>query len=233
MFPTSFPSLGFHPDYLMNGSDVLFTRWAKALGGENALLKFLHYYYWRALLHRPRAFLEKFVSQFVHYSVPCPAFSTHRTLPLAPLHFSASVAALRKTGMLPALDAKPAGRIYVAETDSLSRSEIRIPEGSKTCAINRGFAQAFLPVCLLGLLLALWILARSASSSDRLAGAWLTIFLLLPNFANTFAISLLHTMDVDRYSQVQFGVALLAELWIVVWLLHLFGLHRAFRRLPS
>jgi hypothetical protein len=231
MFPASFPSLGFQPDYLMNGSDVLFSRWAKELGGEDKLLQFLRYYYWRALLHRPRLFLEKFLSQFVHfYRVPSPAFSIHHSLPLAPLHFAESATALRKTGMLPAIEAQPAGRAYLAKTDLLSHSQIRIREGSKTFAINRALAEAFLPICLFGLLLAVGLLGCSGSFSETRAGAWLTIFLLLPNFTNTFSLSFLHTMDVDRYSQVQFGAALLAELWIVIWLLHLIGSHPPFRR---
>ncbi len=134
--------------------------------------------------------------------------------------------------MLAALKATPVGRAYLVQTASPSRAEIRIREGSRICVINRALALTFLPVCLVDLLLALWLLARSAQFSEGAArGAWLTIFLLLPNFTNTFAISLLHTMDVDRYSQVQFGTALLAELWIVVWVLDLLiDLHPTFRR---
>jgi hypothetical protein len=87
--------------------------------------------------------------------------------------------------------------------------------------VNVLLAQGYRFVCLLGVSVALWLLVCRPRLVPDISGPLLAIFLCLPNLANTFSISLIHVMDVDRYSQVQFGAALLAELWILRWLLAL------------
>ena len=217
--PLSFPSLGFQPDYMMAGPDGLFWRWTRELGGEKAFLKFLRYYYWRALLHRPFAFTSKVALQMsTFYWRPCPAFSIHRNLPLAPKYYLESRAALERASMQN-VRAQEFGRAYLSRTDSLLTTIVKLREGPAIQSSNVLLAQSYRFVVLPGGIIALWLLIRRRRSQSNTCAPLLTVFLCLPNLANTFGISFLHTMDVARYSQVQFGAALLAELWILRWLL--------------
>lgn len=221
-YPTQFRSLGFQPDWVLNGPDGLFAPWSQELGGEEPLLKFLRYYYWRALLHEPRAFARKVAFQMsIFYRRPVPAFSTHRTLPLAPTYYLKSRAAFGRPSMLAMLRVQDFGRAYLSRIDALSRSESSIRENSGIYRLNVRVAQSYCLVCLAGSLIALWLLLHRTGLPGNIAAPLLTIFLCLPNLANTFGIAVIHTMDVGRYSQVQFGAALLAELWILRWLVDL------------
>src|SRR5206468_558409 len=56
------PILGFEPDYLKFGADSLLSRWRRQLGDER-FLRFLKYWYWHSLAHRPLAFLDKIAGQ--------------------------------------------------------------------------------------------------------------------------------------------------------------------------
>jgi hypothetical protein len=49
----------------------------------------------------------------------------------------------------------------------------------------------------------------------------LVIFFFLPNFGNVLAISAVHSMEVLRYSTIQFAAALFCELWAIRYLLDL------------
>ena len=222
-FPSAFRSLGFQPDYLMNGSDALFSRWARELGGEEPLLKFLRYYYWRALLHEPFAFARKVGLQMSTFYGPyCRAFSLRRQLPLAPKFYLESGAALEQTSTHGLVAKQEFGRAYLSRINALSKSEIRITESQRIWRFNALLAQGYRFVCLLGVIVAIWLFVRRRPRRPRdISAPLIAVFLCLPNLANTFSISLVHTMDVDRYSQVQFGAALLAELWILRCLLAL------------
>ena len=53
-------------------------------------------------------------------------------------------------------------------------------------------------------------------------GQWpslLVLFLFLSNFGNVLAVSAVHSMEVQRYSTVQFAAALFAALWAFRYLL--------------
>ena len=220
---SGFALLGFHPDWILNGPDDLAASWARDLGGEEPLLNFLRYYYWRALLHQPFAFARKVAAQMlIFYARPCPAFSIRESMQLAPRSYLRSSDALQRTSMLPIVGALDFGRSYLARIDSLSRLGVRkIGEGAAVAAANVLLAQLYCLVCLGGILIALWLLFRHSCARDAVSAPLLTIFLCLPNLANTLGISVIHTMEVDRYAYVQFGAALLAELWILRCLLAL------------
>ncbi|MBA3833037.1 MAG: hypothetical protein H0X34_14305 [Chthoniobacterales bacterium] len=221
-YPMQFRSLGFQPDWVLNGPDGLFAPWAQELGGEEPLLKFLRCYYWRALLHQPWAFVRKVAFQMsIFYRRPVPAFSTHRTLPLAPTYYLQSRAALGRPSMLAMLRVQDFSRAYLSRIDALSRSVSSIRENDGIYRLNIRLAQGYCLVCLTGGLVALWLLFHRTGSPGSIAAPLLTIFLCLPNLANTFGIAVIHTMDVGRYSQVQFGAALFVELWILRWLVDL------------
>ncbi len=241
-YPREFPSLGFQPDWVLNGPTGLSEPWSRALGGEEQLLSFLRYYCWRAFLHQPLAFARKVVFQMsLFYRRPVPAFSTYPTLPLVPKSYLESREVLQRPWLLAMLQVQDFGRAYVSRVDALSLSGRHIITESRLIfSLNIMLAQGYCMVCLTGLLCALGLLFRRPRSSASIPGPLLTIFLCLPNLANTFGIAVIHTMDVPRYSQVQFGAALLVELWIVRWLADLalstttrFPISRSLSKIPS
>lgn len=222
MFPLLFPSLGFQPDYLMNGSDVLFSRWARELGGEDELLKFLRYYYGRALFHRPLAFAREVVSQMsTFYADPCPAFSKYKNLPLAPKFYRETQAVVVATAMLHPLSAQGFGANYQARINSLTSARILVRESATICSLSVLLGRGYRLVCLIGSVVALWLIVQRRRRHEKVYAPLSAIVLCLPNLTNTFSLAFVHTMDTARYSQVQFGAALLAELWILCWLLDL------------
>ncbi len=155
------------------------------------------------------------------YGQPCPAFSLQRQLPLAPRSYLESETALKQMSVLGLVAKQEFGRAYLSRIDALSKSEIRITESRTIWRFNALLARGYRFVCLLGVIVALWLLVSWLRRPRDISAPLLVIFLCLPNLANTFGISLIHAMDVDRYSQVQFGAALFVELWILRWLLAL------------
>ena len=68
---------------------------------------------------------------------------------------------------------------------------------------------------------AVWFLLKRSNSQGLKWPAFLVIFLYSANFGNVFGISVVHSMEVPRYSTVQFIGALFAQLWAIRWLIEI------------
>jgi hypothetical protein len=220
--PGQFSLLGFDPDYLMNGEHAIFTRWLQELGSDKEYEAFLKYYYWRALRERPVSFGTKICRQIgVFYSWECPAFLTYRRIPLVGWHYGRSLALMNEPETAEQLRRLPAGRGLVAQTEELCSREIVLDIGKRLFWCHGALSRAYLPVLFLSVGIALWvILVRKPSRSARWP-SFLVLFFFLPNLGNVLAISAVHSMEVQRYSTVQFAAALVAELWAIRYLLGL------------
>src|SRR5207247_10562804 len=94
LYPKAFPILGFAPDYLKVGADSLLNQWRRQLGDER-FLRFLKYWYWHSVAHRPLAFAGKVARQLaVFYSMDCLAFSARKIVWLALRFYAHSLSAL-------------------------------------------------------------------------------------------------------------------------------------------
>jgi hypothetical protein len=69
--------------------------------------------------------------------------------------------------------------------------------------------------------LAGWFLLRRNNSEDLKWSSFFVIFFCSANFGNVFSISVVHSMEVDRYSSVLFIGALFAQLWAIRWLVEI------------
>ena len=69
--------------------------------------------------------------------------------------------------------------------------------------------------------LAGWFLFRRRGAEHSQWPAFLVLFLYSANFGNVLGVSIIHTMEVDRYSMVLFITALLAQLYAIRWLLEI------------
>lgn len=219
-FPEQFSLLGFQPDYLMNGEDAIVTRWLHELGGDDGLRQFLEYYYWRALRHRPLPFATKISQQLaVFYNWNCPAFITHPRILLAPWHYAPSLVVLKDPENWEQIGKLPAGVQLAAQTDALAGHAGELRSGKALVFFHALFARAYLPVLLVSAGLAFWVLLVQKPSGRGRIPSLIVLFLFLANFGNVLAISAVHSMQVDRYSTVQFAAALFAELWAMRCLL--------------
>jgi hypothetical protein len=218
LYPLAFPVLGFRPDYLRIGADSLLDRWRRQLGNE-VFLRFLKYWYWHSLAQHPLGFAEKVAGQLgVFYSSNCPAFSSRKTLLLRD-GYAKSFLALSRPRWLDLLSKIPAGSAFLERTQRLRSTDVVIGQNKLARIGNDALRRSYLGILLLSVPLAGWfVLKRSSSDGSR----WPALFVLLlysTSFGNVFGISVVHSMEVSRYSTVLFTAALFAELWAVRWLI--------------
>ncbi len=217
LYPRAFRRLGFEPDYLAAGGDSVLNRWQRELGKEQ-FMSFLSHWYWHSLAHRPLAFAQKIARQLgVFYQWKCSAFAVS-PLRLAPF-YSGSLAALSNPETRRLLALAPGGADFLERSKKLESTRILIPR-FKVCNIL--FARTYLLILLITVPLATWVLLPRNASAER---KWPAFFILLfywANFGNVFGISVVHSMEVGRYSTVLFVSALFAQLWAVRWSLEFF-----------
>ena len=216
-----FPILGFQPNYLMSGSNSLLENWRRQLG-EESFLRFLHYWYWHSIVRRPLAFAEEITRQLeVFYSTNCPAFRTHKILPLSSWAYAASYSAARDSQTSRLLLQCHAGLDFLEDTNKLRFADIVIHQDKRVRAWDIWCARTYLPILLLSVAFAGWFLFRRRGAEHSQWPAFLVLFLYSANFGNVLGISIIHTMEVDRYSMVLFITALLAQLYAIRWLLEI------------
>jgi hypothetical protein len=221
LYPQKFPLLGFEPDLLMSGADPLLNRWRRQLGDEG-FLRFLHYWYWHSVVRRPLAFAQKIVSQLdVFYSTKCPAFGIYKKLPLSSWAYAASFSWLSHPQSLRLLAMLPVGSDWLERTEKLRFTNIIIHQDKRIRMWNIWCARTYLAILLLSVPLAVWFLLKRSCSQGLKWPAFLVIFLYSANFGNVFGISVVHSMEVLRYSTVQFIGALFAQLWAIRWLIEI------------
>lgn len=221
LYPRQFTTLGFHPDYLMNGEDAIFDRWSTKLGGEEVLLGFLRHYYWRTLRHRPTEFAKKIGDQLrVFYTTPNPAFRLQKRVRLGSSVYATSGEAIARD-LREQLANVRGGAEYMALSAQLVGTNLVLMQGDWLRRFNTALAHVYLPSVVVTVPIALWLLVRRGTTAESKCAAAAVLFLLGLNFGNVLAISVVHSMEVPRYSTVKFLGVLLAELFALVWLAEL------------
>jgi len=216
-----FPVLGFQPNYLMNGSDSLLDHWDHQLG-EEPFLRFLHYWYWHSMVKRPLAFAEEITRQLeVFYSTNCPALRTYKILRLSSSAYAARFSAVSDSQTSTLLLHSKAGSDFLERTNQLRFADIVIRQDKRVRAWDALCARTYLAIFLLSVPLAGWFLFRRRGAEHSQLPAFLVLFLCSANFGNVLGISIIHTMEVNRYSMVLFITALLAQLYAIRWLLEI------------
>jgi hypothetical protein len=218
--PRQFSLLGFDPDHLMNGEHSIFARWQEQLGSDNELKRFLTYYYWRTVRERPLSFATKIGRQMaVFYAWDCPAFLSYRRILLVAWHYEHSLAMITAADNWAQLSKTVAGVRLRADTEALLSHEVVFNSGKRLFFMHTVLARAYLPLLLVSAGLATWALLMRKRAAPSDWSPLLVIIFFLPNFGNVLGISTIHSMEVLRYSTVQFAAALFAELWAFRYLL--------------
>ncbi len=222
LYPDSFPVLGFKSDYLVVGPDSLLARWQRQLG-EAQLLTFIRYWYWHSLAECPRAFAEKIIRQMgVFYSTNCPAFKTWKRYSLSSSDaYGRSLVAISQPQALQLLNKTSTGTAYLKRTqmlcftDAVIRQNRFVEKGHLRCA------QSYLVILMISATVAGWFLCKRTGQAQLKWAGFLVLLFYAANFGNVLAISIVHSMEVTRYSTVLFITALFAELWAIRWLIEI------------
>jgi len=221
LYPEKFSVLGFYPDYLMFGHDSLLSRWQQQLRDE-PFLRFLKYWYWHSVASHPLAFAEKVAGQLgVFYSRTCPAFRFQKRYSLSTDAYCPSLAALSRPQSLPLLTKTVVGSAFLERTRTLCSSEVVIHQNKLARIGHVRFARSYLAILLISVPLAGWFLLKRNNSEDLKWSSFFVIFFYSVNFGNVFSISVVHSMEVDRYSSVLFIGALFAQVWAIRWLVEI------------
>jgi len=222
LYPERFPVLGFEPDLLMFGADPLLGRWQHQLGDE-PFLRFLNYWYWHSLANRPLAFAEKVAGQLgVFYSMNCPAFRVQNTYSLSSAYaYRRSLVALSQPQFLQLLRKTAVASAFLKRTVELCSTDVVIHQNKLAQIGHVRLARSYLSILLISIPLAVWCVFKRSNSEDSKWRAFLVILLYSANFGNVFSISVVHSMEVDRYSTVLFIAALFAQLWAMRWLIEI------------
>jgi hypothetical protein len=222
LYPEKFPVLGFEPDVLMFGADSLLSRWQRQLG-DDPFLRFLKYWYWHSLANRPLAFAEKVAGQLgVFYSMNCPAFRVQKRYSLSsPYAYRRSLAALSQPQSLQLLSKTAVGSAFLKRTLKLCFTDVVIRQNKLAQMGHVRFARSYLLILLISIPLAAWSIFKRSDSEDSKWPAVLVLLFHSAVFGNVFSISVVHSMEVDRYSSVLFITALFAQLWAMRWLLEI------------
>ena len=118
----------------------------------------------------------------------------------------------------------------LAATQEITAHETFFDSGKRLFFLHSILARIYLPLLIISVGLALWAIAFQKLPAAEKWPPLLVILLFLVNFGNVLAISVVHSMEVQRYSTVQFAAALFAELWAIRYLLgFVLGRYRASR----
>jgi hypothetical protein len=218
LYPDAFPRLGFEPDYLHYGGDSVLNRWRRELG-DDTFVGFLRYWYWRSLTTRPLEFIRKIVDQLeVFYSLDCPAFRSRKKLPLSS-SYARSLSSLshRRWGQL--LSEIPSGSAFLERTQTLASQSVVVRQNNAIRLFHVCWARTYVPILFISIPLAgLVLLKRNGSDTPKWPAFWV-LFFYFATFTNVLGVSVVHSMEVARYSTVLFVSALFAQLWAIRWLI--------------
>jgi hypothetical protein len=218
LYPGAFPRLGFQPDYLHFGANSVLNRWRRELG-DDTFVGFLRYWYWRSLATRPLEFVTKIVGQLeVFYSLDCPAFRSRKKWSLSSSYArSLSASSHRQWEQL--LSEIPSGSGFLERTRTLASQNIVIRQNRAVQLFPVCCARTYLPILFISVPLAgLVLLKRNGSDTSKWPAFWV-LFFYFTTFANVLGVSVVHSMEVSRYSTVLFVSALFAQLWAIRWLI--------------
>lgn len=213
-------SLGFDPDSLIFPAEGVVQRWRARFGDEEGLIRFLNYHYRRALLGRPFEFAAKIGRQLGVFYRNCPAFNSQKKRGVD-RRYCDSAKILDDPTIQALMTPLAWTQKFVTRTKELCASGAAIAQPKRIRQLNWLFARTYLPLLLVAVPAALWIALRRGSSSNEKFGAFFVLLFYSQNFGNTLGISVVHFMEIERYSSVQFVAALLAHLWGIRWLLEL------------
>lgn len=214
-----YPSLGFSPEYLMYNPGSSAVQVAHEFNEDMAAVTgFYRFYYWRCWQHRPLAMVKKIARQLALFYAPlCPAYDRGKYIPLQ-FWYRQSVASLDRSS-------QPIVWNNYRPAVELLRRSAALPDRAPVIEQNKFvrrtvvfLSAAYLPLLCATVALAIALMLRRDYRKQIGWLALITLFVFSYNAAVCLETAILHSLDVPRYSTVQFYFTLLAE-FLAMWLL--------------
>jgi hypothetical protein len=218
--PTHLASLGYDPDWLLYHSPF-FTALAETNHWSEAMeIQFCRFYYLRTWMKNPAAMLRKVWGQLRQfYGRYCPAYIEHSfTLQK---HYRATDDLLHEQKYLTAIEALPAAVAWRASAAQLHDQETVVGR-PKVLAVTL----LFLSRSYLWSMLA-WIVTIPAIGFQPELRRRFGLFTAIVavgygfNFGNNLGIAITHTLEVARYTYIQFATTLLTQMLTGILLLEI------------
>ena len=216
-------TLGFDPDYLMFENSFCLEVRQRFSWNAQREEEFYRYWYLRTLGQKPWAFVAKIGRQMeVFYGKRCPAFYARSSYPLAE-DYASGARGLALPLFHDALARFPAGQRFLAELDQLAKNAPDFSPPHFISTMHDVLARKYLRLMWLALVLSLAVLCVPIL---RARGGLCAAALLLVagySFSNCLEVAIVHSLEIRRYTAVQFSFALLSEfmtlafaVWVVV-----------------
>src|SRR5262249_40506137 len=141
--------------------------------------------------------------------------------PLSSWSYAGSLSALSRPQFFQLLSKIQPGSAFVEHTQALRFSDIVVKQNKAVQICHVCCARTYLAILLISVPLAGWYIFKRSGSEDSKWPAFFVIFFYCASFGNVFAVSVVHSMEVGRYSTVLFIAALFAQLWAIRWLIEL------------
>jgi len=213
--PRKFALLGYDADILLH-TDTFFPK-MEALHGPEWALQFYRYYFRRAWEQRPRAMAAKVITQLrVFYNLDCPAYR-QREIGLNEMYRKSLKNLNDCYGQSPIMQWPPMASFLQMQAINAGRvPAIRSPQAFEW--MLDVLAGTYLPIFLLFLAALPWAL-WNGGRRDRYG--WFIALLAVAygyNVGNNLGISIFHTLEVHRYSRVQFATTLFSQMLCLIFL---------------
>ena len=209
--PTQMRSLGYDADWLLY-HDPFFDQISEANHwGSESLLRFCRYYYQRTWKKQPGAMLRKIGIQLgLFYNLYCPAYCDNR-FRMQKFYRNADVL-LHEEKERAIFEESPLAVAYGAQLAQVKDQETVIGIRKPLRRIINALGNAYLPLHLAWLAALPWICWRP--EYRRRFGVFCAILAVgyAFNFGNNLGIAILHTLQISRYTYVQFATTLLTEM---------------------
>ncbi|MGC3990636.1 MAG: hypothetical protein QM796_13335 [Chthoniobacteraceae bacterium] len=222
-------SLGFDPDYILYRAPTL-PLIRTRLGSADAFAGFCFHYYAMAWLHQPSRMAHKILRADPSHRLDSEVSESGKARYKLDEHYATALEVMQQsTARDTALAPWPPLQDYIASLQKLSTTNALIRQHSSLARIYATINCTFLPasvVMFVGLLL--WTIVPRIRRIGAIStvhplvlGAWLLSF----NLGMTLTVSIVHSMKVGRFTQVQMTYTLFgyfaAILLLGGWLLEL------------
>jgi hypothetical protein len=228
--PTQMSALGYDADWLLYHYPF-FTDISQANHWRTAsLLRFCRYYYQRTWKKQPGAMLRKIGIQLgLFYNLRCPAYCDNAFH--MEKYYRNADGLLREEKEQAILAESPLAIAYRAQVAEVKDRSTLVGIPRMLRRIVNWLGNAYLPLHLAWLAALPWI-CWSAEYRRRF-GLFCVILAIgyAFNFGNNLGIAILHTLQISRYTYIQFGTTLLTEMLTGIFVMDLLVTVR--RRLRS
>lgn len=217
--PEHYSSLGFSPDYLMYNETSISSRLLQESDYDfGAVTAFYRFYYLRTWQQRPVAMLRKIWHQLALFYQPvCPAYDREKVIELNSW-YELSVSSLDRDPYRETWKRYPPAIDFMRRAELLSHAAPFIEQSKVVRRTVVFFAVMYLP--LLGTTVLVGVAAVRWRNLRQRIG-WLLVlalFVFAYNVAACLEVAIINSLEVPRYSTIQFVFTLFAE-FLGLWLL--------------